>query len=41
MLNFPATTEFNRKIPKQKFYENIDIPNQIKRQFVEKIKGIY
>lgn len=38
---FPATTEFNRKIPKQKFYENISITSALKRVFVEHINGIF
>ena len=25
MFGFPASTEFGKRIPKQKFYENIDI----------------
>lgn len=38
---FPASTEFNRKIPKQKFYENISINSALKRVFVENINGIF
>ena len=38
---FPAATEFNRKIPKQKFYENISITPALKRVFVEQISGIF
>lgn len=38
---FPVTTEFNRKIPKQKFYENISITSALKRVFVEHINGIF
>lgn len=41
MLGFPQTTEFNRRIPKQKFYENIDVSPALKRAFVEQIKLIY
>ena len=26
MLGFPASTEFGKRIPKQKFYENLDVP---------------
>ena len=40
MLNFPKTTEFGRRIPKQKFYENLDITAEVKRLFVEQIKLI-
>ena len=41
MLNLPKSTEFNRRIPKQKFYENIDISPILKRVFVDQIKIIY
>lgn len=41
MKNFPRTTEFNRRIPKQKFYENLTVTPAIKRVFVEQIKTIW
>ena len=41
MFGFPATTEFGKRIPKQKFYENIDITPVLKRVFVEQIRFIY
>ncbi len=41
MKNFPRTTEFNRRIPKQKFYENLTVTLAIKRVFVEQIKTIW
>lgn len=41
MLNFPKSTEFNKRIPKQKFYENIAVIPVMKRAFVEQIKIIY
>ncbi|MBQ6026732.1 MAG: DUF4391 domain-containing protein [Lachnospiraceae bacterium] len=41
MLEFPKTTEFNKRIPKQKFYENIQVTPALKRSFVEQIKVIY
>lgn len=41
MFGFPASTEFNKRIPKQKFYENIDITPALKRIFVEQIRLIY
>ena len=41
MLSFPQTTEFNKRIPKQKFYENMDVSPVLKRAFVEQIKLIY
>lgn len=41
MLGLPKSTEFNRRIPKQKFYENLTITPALKKQFVEGIKIIY
>lgn len=41
MFGFPASTEFGKRIPKQKFYENIDISSALKRIFVEQIRLIY
>lgn len=41
MLGFPASTEFGKRIPKQKFYEKIDISPALKKVFVEQIKLIY
>ena len=41
MLNLPATTEFNKRIPKQKFYENLPVTPAIKRVFVEQIHTIW
>lgn len=41
MLGFPQTTEFNKRIPKQKFYENMEVSAALKRVFVEQIKLIY
>lgn len=41
MLDFPKSTEFNKRIPKQKFYEKIDVSPALKRVFVEQIKIIY
>ena len=41
MLNLPKTTEFNRRIPKQKFYENLSVTAALKRVFVEQIKTIW
>lgn len=41
MLGLPKATEFNRRIPKAKFYENINITTSIKRLFVAQIKNIY
>ena len=41
MLELPKSTEVNRRIPKQKFYENLTISPTLKRVFVEKIKVIW
>ena len=41
MLGLPKTTEFNRRIPKAKFYENINITPSLKRLFVDHVKTIY
>jgi len=38
MLGLPKSTEFNRHIPKQKFYENLAISSALKRIFVEQIR---
>ena len=41
MLGFPASTEFNKKIPKQKFYDNLDISPALRRVFVDQIRLVY
>ena len=41
MIGLPTSTEFNKRIPKQKFYENMEISPVIKQIFVEQIKMIY
>ena len=41
MFGFPVSTEFNKRIPKQKFYENIEVSPFVKRIFVEQIRIIY
>ena len=41
MLGLPKTTEFNKRIPKQKFYENMDVSPALKKVFVEQVKIIY
>ena len=35
MLGLPKSTEFNKRIPKQKFYKNMDTPMKIKKVFVD------
>ena len=41
MLGFPAFTKFNERIPKQKFYENLEISPALRRVFVEQIRLFY
>ena len=41
MLELPRSTEFNKRIPKQKFYENLQITPALKKIFVDQIKTIY
>lgn len=41
MIGLPKSTEFNKRIPKQKFYENMDISPALKRIFVEQVRIIY
>lgn len=41
MFGLPKSTEFNKRIPKEKFYENLNVTPTIKKCFVEQIKVIY
>lgn len=41
MLGLPHSTEYNKRIPKQKFYEKLAVTSQMKRFFVEQIDVIY
>lgn len=41
MIELPQGTVFNRRIPKQKFYENLSVNAELKRIFVEQINVIY
>ncbi len=41
MLGLPRSTEFNKRIPMQKFYENLLVTPAIKKTFTEQIKIIY
>lgn len=41
MIGLPKTTEFNKRIPKQKFYENMDVSPALKKIFVEQVRIIY
>ena len=35
------STEFNKRIPRQKFYENLSLTPAIRKAFTEQIKMIY
>lgn len=41
MFGLPKSTEYGRRIPKQKFYENITVTPALKKAFSEQIKAIY
>ena len=41
MIGLPKSTEFSRRIPKQKFNENISESPTLKRVFIDQIKMIY
>ena len=41
MLHFPADTVFNKKIPKQKFYDKLDVSNRIQQMFVTEIETVH
>lgn len=41
MLGLPRSTEFNKRIPKQKFYENLTVSPALKKVFVDQIRVIY
>ena len=41
MLGLPKSTGVNRRIPKQKFYENLTVSPALKRIFVEQIRVIW
>lgn len=41
MIIFPVSTEFKRKIPKQKFYDKINISGFLRRIFIDDVKTVY
>ncbi len=41
MVNFPKATIFNRRIPKQKFYDKLNISGQLEQQFIKEINTIW
>lgn len=40
MINLPRSTEFNKRIPKQKFYEKLNVTPALKRSFIDQIKTV-
>ena len=40
MLELPKSTEYGKRIPKQKFYEHMAISPELKRIFVDQVKAI-
>ena len=41
MFALPKSTEFNKRIPKQKFYEQMDIAPAVRQSFVQQIKAVF
>ena len=41
MFALPKSTEFNKRIPKQKFYEQMDIVPAVRQSFVQQIKAVF
>jgi len=41
MIGLPKSTEYNRRIPKQKFYENLTVTPALKRFIIDQVKVIY
>ncbi len=41
MFDLPKSTEYGKRIPKQKFYEKLDVSPAVKKAFSEQIKIIY
>lgn len=40
MINLTKSTEFNKRIPKQKFYEKLNVTPALKRSFIDQIKTV-
>lgn len=40
MIQFPKSTAFGRRVPKELFYKNLDVKPEIKRLFIDQIKRI-
>ena len=41
VVGFPQATEFNKRIPKQKFYENLEVSPALRRVCVDQIRLVY
>lgn len=41
MLSLPNSTLFNKRIPKQRFYDNLNVTPELKKAFTEQISTIY
>lgn len=41
MIELPKNIKFNRRIPKQKFYENILVSSSLKCMIIDRNKAIY
>lgn len=41
MVNLPANTVVNRRIPKQKFYDELQVSSKITKLFTEQVETIY
>lgn len=41
MLGLPKSTAFNKRIPKQKFYDKLTVSPALKRVFIEQVKSIH
>lgn len=41
MLGLPKSTEFNKRIPKQKFYDHLNVRLALRRRFIDQIKSVY
>ena len=40
-MEFPKSTEFNKRISKQRFYDNLSVTSELKQLFVQQILTIY
>lgn len=41
MIGLPKSTEFNKRIPKQKFYENLSVSPALRRAFADQVRAVY